>query len=351
LREFCDSSWSTHKTRYEDNVRDPQGNPADFPRRPLQDAIALTPRSWQRELVELELHQLERRHADLRIRADGRRRRVLLASLSEHGQQVPVVVVAEAQRHVLIDGYLRVELLAQLGRDTVAATAWPISEAEALLHHHHLGAASRSALEESWLLSRLREHGLSQEELARRLCRSRSWVSRRLALLGELGAATQARVRAGTIPPHAAMKYLVPLARANRAHAEALVSALGHTRVSDRDVAALYDGWRRADAEGKKRLLLDPSLFLRAVRAHESEPGAEKDPGLLKDLTTLSAVAWRARQRVVTDGLGVTAAYQRMDIRGAWRSAESAFESLRRTWKETWPDAGPDHKSDHPQAP
>jgi ParB-like chromosome segregation protein Spo0J len=301
--------------------------------------------------VDLELHQLERRHADLRIRADGRRRRALLASLSEYGQQVPVVVVVEGERYVLIDGYLRVELLAQLGHDIAAATAWPQSEAEALLHHHHLGAASRSALEEGWLLSRLREHGLSQEDLARRLCRSKSWVSRRLALLAELSAATQARVRAGTIPPHAAMKYLVPLARANRTHAEALVTSLGKTHVSDRDVAALYDGWRRADAEGRKRLLDDPGLFLRAVRAHESEPAADKDPGLLKELTTLSAVAWRARQRVVADGLGVTATYQRMDIRGAWRSAESAFDALRRTWKETWLNAGPDHESDHPQAP
>src|SRR5690606_5347010 len=108
----------------------------------------------------LELHQLELRHADLRIRDAGRRRR-LLAALAEQGQQVPVVVVSEEPRYVLIDGYLRVEALRQLGCDTVQATQWPLSEVDALVQHHHLSAASRSPFEQAWFLARLREQDLS----------------------------------------------------------------------------------------------------------------------------------------------------------------------------------------------
>src|SRR5205823_5805338 len=127
------------------------------------------------------------------------------------------------------------------GRDTALATIWPLTEADALVHHHHLAsAAGRSAIEDAWLLARLRWHGLSLDELARRLCRSKSWVSRRLALLDELAASVHGAVRAGTVPPHAAMKHLVPLARANRRHCEQLIAALGSTRVSSRDVGALY---------------------------------------------------------------------------------------------------------------
>ena len=108
--------------------------------------------------MDLELHQLALPHADLRIDDPGRRRR-LTASLAELGQQVPVVVVAAAgaARCVLIDGYQRVAVLRRLGRDTVAATAWPVDEAEALIQRHHFAGVSRSVLEEAWLLAR--RHG------------------------------------------------------------------------------------------------------------------------------------------------------------------------------------------------
>jgi hypothetical protein len=57
--------------------------------------------------VEVDLHQLELRHRDLRIH-DGEQRRRLIGSVAEIGQQVPVVVIRDADRLVLIDGYLRV---------------------------------------------------------------------------------------------------------------------------------------------------------------------------------------------------------------------------------------------------
>ena len=85
--------------------------------------------------MQLEFHQLERRWEHLRVRHPQRQRR-LLASLAEAGQQTPIVVVtAEAQqdRYVLIDGYKRVAALEQLGRDTVEAVVWPMSEAAAVL--------------------------------------------------------------------------------------------------------------------------------------------------------------------------------------------------------------------------
>jgi ParB-like chromosome segregation protein Spo0J len=54
-------------------------------------------------------------------------------SLSETGQQLPVVVIEEAPTFILIDGYKRVRALKRLARDTVRATSWQIAEAEALL--------------------------------------------------------------------------------------------------------------------------------------------------------------------------------------------------------------------------
>jgi ParB family transcriptional regulator, chromosome partitioning protein len=51
--------------------------------------------------------------------------------------------------------------------------------------------------------------------LAQRFDRTVSWVSRRLSLVRTLPEAIQQHVHDGHLVAHAAMKYLVPLARAN----------------------------------------------------------------------------------------------------------------------------------------
>ena len=292
-----------------------------------------------RRCVHVDLHQLELRHSDLRIH-DANQRRRLIGSIAELGQQVPVIAIRDADRLVLIDGYLRIEALRKLGRDTASTTTWSLTEVEALLHHRHLSIAGRAAIEDAWLLGRLREHGLSLDELARRLCRSKSWVSRRLALLDEIAAPAQACVRAGTVPPHAAMKYLVPLARANRGHCEQLVASLGDTRVSVRELGALYEAWRRADRAGKQRIVAEPLLCLRAL--FQAQPSDGDEPSSLrKDLSTLAAITWRATRRVRAGELTTDHEY-------AWRTARDAFAALRSAVEET--HAGPIHPDDHPGA-
>ena len=120
-------------------------------------------------MIEVELHQLELRYAGLRLGTTGRQAR-LAASLMEHGQQTPVLVVSEAERYVLIDGYARVEALRSLGRDLVTATLLELPEAEALVLSYRLERGRRrSVLEEAWLIAELVErHGKSQRELALR---------------------------------------------------------------------------------------------------------------------------------------------------------------------------------------
>ena len=153
--------------------------------------------------MQLEFHQLDRRWEHLRVRQPHRQRR-LLASLAESGQQTPIVVVLSADhrdRYLVIDGHKRIAALQQLGRDTVEATVWAMSEAEALLLERSLRfSPQESALEQGWLLSEMEQRfGYSLEELARRFDRSVSWVSRRLALVELLPEAIQQQVREGKI--------------------------------------------------------------------------------------------------------------------------------------------------------
>ena len=283
--------------------------------------------------MEVEFHQLDRKYAGLRI-ADAQRTVRLLASLCEHGQQQPVLVVrggTGSQRYVLIDGYARVAALDELKRDSVEATVLELTEAHALLLAFRLERnRARSAIEEAWLLRELLGgHAIAQCDLAALLGRSASWVSRRLALVEVLPAAAEQAVRAATIPAQAAMKYLVPLARANCGQCERLVDNLGRRRVSVRQMAQLYAGWRAGNAEQRQAIVERPLLYLDLENKHEVEPtadpGSEREQRVVRDLGALAGVCRRVREalREREKDLPWPAV-----LRYAWQEAQSGFAAL-----------------------
>ena len=98
--------------------------------------------------MNLELHQLTLRYERLRKRGP-REERALLVSLSEIGQQLPVVVIEETPAFILIDGYKRVRAMKRLARDTVHATCWQMAEAEALLLERSLRRGHEDALDQA----------------------------------------------------------------------------------------------------------------------------------------------------------------------------------------------------------
>src|SRR5213082_2582187 len=218
--------------------------------------------------MQLEFHQLDRRYEFLRVR-NPQRQQQLLVSLAATGQQTPIIVVAVADqpdRYLVIDGCQRIAALEQLGRDTVEAVIWPMSEAEALVLERSMRLSERdTALEQGWLLAELEQRfGYSMDDLARRFDRSTSWVSRRLALVELLPKMIQQKVRMGEIPAHVAMKYLVPVARANIEDCQRMADAFARHRFTSRQAGQLYAAWRDASPQIRQRILEEPQLFLKA---------------------------------------------------------------------------------------
>lgn len=285
--------------------------------------------------MELEFHQLDLRYAGLRI-LDTRHTAHLAASLVAVGQTTPVLVVAAADRYVLIDGYCRVAALKQLGRDTVEALVLEQDERAALLLVHRLEhARRRCALEQAWWVRELHEgHRLSLVELARQCRHSVSWVSRRLGLVRALPEPIQEAVRAGRLSPHAAMRVLVPLARANRADALRLVEALAgaETPVSSRAWESLLAAYRRADPEGRERLVRHPLLYLQSCQeATRPDPPEPSLAALVGQLAALAGLARRIRR-----GLGeVSGAWaQEPALGAAWAEACADVQALMTVFRE-----------------
>jgi len=253
--------------------------------------------------MDIELHELELRYADLRVCTPDRLSQ-MTASLARHGQQSAVLVLTgDEGRFVLVDGYARVEALLTLGKDQVSAVVLDLSEVDALIWVRGLETTrQRSPLEDGWLIDTLiRDHDFDQVKIAHRLQRSVSWVSRRLGLVKELPESAQNAVREGIVSPHAAMKYLVPLARAKMADCEQLIQGLGHTPVSVRQVERLYLRWRQATPDKRDGILRRPHLALKADAAVAPEPSfSPGDPAapLVNDLEMIAHIARRAWRRL-----------------------------------------------------
>ena len=140
------------------------------------------------QTLESDLHRLDLRFASLRMRQPRLVER-LARSIEQNGQLVPLMAVAEqAERWVLIDGYLRLEALRRLSRDTAEVELWDCSVAQALLIVLvRVQGRTWEAIEEGAVIRELiTGFELSQREVARQTGRDVSWISRRLSLVQEL---------------------------------------------------------------------------------------------------------------------------------------------------------------------
>jgi ParB family chromosome partitioning protein len=235
-------------------------------------------------MVTLEHHCLQLPYAPLRLQ---RHRLVnnLMTSLEEHGQLVPVVVVPSVNNQwILMDGYLRVNALRRLGKDTLAAEVWACDPAEALLTllTEHQSRAWET-IEEALLLQELyTQHGLSQSSIAARMGRDQSWISRRVSLLDGLTEPMRAEIISGKLSLWTATRILVPMARAIPAHAELLLQYLLKQPISTRMLDNFYQHYQRSNQQQRFKMVSDLDLFFKVQaslvkekQAHQLQAGPE----------------------------------------------------------------------------
>jgi hypothetical protein len=191
-----------------------------------------------------------------------------------------------------------------------------------------------TALEVGWLLAEMEQRfGYGLDELARRLDRSVSWVSRRVALARELPEAIQGRVREGGIVPHAAMKYLVPLARANEGDCLRLVEAVKEMKLSTRQMGQLYQAYMSGNDKTRELVVSEPLLVLRVEQqVQKDSAGVSNGEALISDLHTLGALARRAYGRLRRGVCLLPPDRER--VSRALRQAQADFVDLQNRWEK-----------------
>ena len=223
------------------------------------------------QAVQIDLHRLELRFANARI-VDGAAVQRLANSIHEYGQLVACIAAPEPGNAalVLIDGYRRVGALARLGRDTALVQCWgcPVGQALAQMLARSMSRAF-APIEEALMLRELIDScGLSQREAAQQCARDVSWVSRRLVLLGELPQDLAQAVRTAQISSWAATRIFAPLARANTAHASALLHGVQANRLSTRELHIWFEHYQRAQRE---HMAHHPRLFIDSLNERDRQ--------------------------------------------------------------------------------
>jgi len=97
----------------------------------------------------------------------------------------------------------------------------------------------------------------------------------------------------------------MPLARANKGHAEKLTEHLAHNPLSTRDLSEFFEHYQRSPKGARERMIEDPFLFVKArqqTQANRSARALEQGPegAWLEDLNIVKSVLCRVLNRVPT---------------------------------------------------
>ncbi len=285
--------------------------------------------------MHLDIHALSRRFATLRLN-DPQRLENLTRSIERNGQLVPVIAVPDEQADlhwVLIDGYRRLEALQHLGEDLIWVDVWDQPVDEALLLCLARGPERAwEAIEEAALLQELARR-YSLREIARRIGRDVSWVSRRLTLFKALPEDLLEAVRRGKLSVWAASRILAPLARANPEHARTLLAGLEQQPVSTRELKRLYEHYQQANRAQRARLVENPRLFLQALQrkeeASDDQRLAEGPEGIwYKDLAVTAKLLKRLLGQVPTLFTPQQPPLERERLKQAFTRMKAAFQRL-----------------------
>jgi ParB/RepB/Spo0J family partition protein len=183
-------------------------------------------------------------------------------SMRLHGQLQPVVARVHEGGYQLIDGFKRVYAAEDLMMDTLQCRLLEIdlTQAKVLLLSYNRLHQSMEAWEEAMVLHDLQKtHSLDQHSLAQLTGYSRSWVSRRLALIGKMDEEISSEIMMGTLTSSHA-RALTKLPRGNQGEvARVITNFVLTSRQSDKLVEAFL---KAKDEDQQRYILTHPEQIL-----------------------------------------------------------------------------------------
>jgi hypothetical protein len=251
---------------------------------------------------EAELSTFDLRYESYRLKDPGQEAR-LLASIGERGIEEPLEGVDTGEWRILLNGFKRLRCARKLGIGFVPYVSLARDEATGIISVLRSSNDKKlSILEEARFIDHLSSlHKMSVADIAEVLSRSKSWVSMRLGLIGEMSDTVQEKILSGAFPVYPYMYTLRQFMRMNgtrKREIEEFVVAVSGRKLSVREIEQLAHGYFRGP-EWFRKEILGGNLALpleRMKQVPEAPQGSnEFERVLLKDLE----IAQKYMQRVM----------------------------------------------------
>ncbi len=152
-------------------------------------------------------------------------------SMRSTGQLQPLILLKNDQGYHIIDGIKRYHAALALGLQELQSLVFEVDivMAKAMILHYNRQSSSLSMYEQGLIVrSLVKDHAMSQKQVARALRQSYSWVCRRLSLIERLLPEVQDALRMGIITVSHG-RELVKLPRGNQAQALQVIITQGLT--------------------------------------------------------------------------------------------------------------------------
>ncbi len=254
---------------------------------------------------EAELSSLDLRYESYRMKnpaGEGR----LLVSILERGIEEALEGVDTGDEKILLNGFKRYRCARKLGMGWVPYRSLGNDEVTGILG---LIRASNSKtlgiLEQARFIDDLRGlHQMTVAEIAETLCRSKSWVSMRLGLIGEMSEGVREKIFRGAFPVYSYMYTLRRFIRMNGVGKRAIedfVEKVSGKKLGVRDIERLAHGYFRGPEWFRQEIQSGHlALSLERLEQVPDDPEGcnEFERGLLRDLE----IVGKYIQRVLSKG-------------------------------------------------
>ncbi len=225
----------------------------------------------ENQIKEVDFHLLDLRYSHTRIKSTKALAK-MQNSINTYGQIVPALAILEKEIFILIDGHLRLAALKACGHDCIKVQLMEEEPASLLTLLTRNDDRQLEAVEQAALIQELHNRfSYSFAEIARRLGKDKGWVKRRLDLVESLPKEVLVAVMKGTVSSWAASRILVPLSRANEQDCLSLTRKIIANPLSTRELACLYDHYKKSNRTVRDRIIADPPLFAKTIRQQEEQ--------------------------------------------------------------------------------
>jgi len=202
---------------------------------------------------KVEISSFDLRYESYRMKSQGAEK-ALLGSILENGIRDPLQGVDKDEDRILLDGFKRYRCAKHLGIGIVPYCSLAGDEAFGIIELLRISnSKSLSILEQARLIDELMSvHNMSNWEIAQALERSKSWVSVRSGIIGEMSEFVRDKIFNGLFPVYSYMYTLRQFIRINCAtkqDVDEFVKLTAGKHLSIRELELLAHGYFKGSEE------------------------------------------------------------------------------------------------------